>query len=71
MKRVLITGGTSGMGLSAVRLFLEKGWAVMIVGIDEEKGEALRHELEDKGYDRAFFFKCDVTKGSEVKALYN
>jgi len=68
-KRVLITGGTSGMGLSAAGLFLKRGWQVLMAGRDQVKGEALKSRLgqRDRG---AFFFRCDVTRDKEVKALY-
>lgn len=70
MKRVLITGGTSGMGLSATKLFLKKGWKVMVVDINEERGENLIKQLCKEDYGDIYFNKCDVTKDNEVKALY-
>lgn len=71
MKRVLITGGTSGMGLSATKLFLEKGWKVMAVGINQEKGENIIKELRKEGYTEVHFYKCDVTRNNEVKGLFD
>ncbi|MCT4566389.1 MAG: SDR family oxidoreductase [Maledivibacter sp.] len=70
-KRVLITGGTSGMGLSATKLFLQREWRVMVVDINQEKGEKLIEELKEQGFQEVYFCKCDVTKDSEVKALYD
>ena len=43
--RVVITGGTSGMGKSAVKLFLEKGWQVMALDLNEEAGQRLLDEF--------------------------
>ncbi|MCB2294763.1 SDR family oxidoreductase [Clostridium algoriphilum] len=71
MKRVLITGGTSGMGLSATKLFLQKGWRVMVVGLSEERGEVLIKELREEGYNEVYFCKCNVAKDADVKALYD
>lgn len=71
MKRVLITGGTSGMGLSATKLFLEKGWKVIVVDINKEKGNKLIKELKEKGFNEVYFCKCDVSKDEDVKALFN
>lgn len=69
-KRILITGGTSGIGLSAVRLFLEKGWKVMIVSSGQEKGDQLVSELYRKGFRQAYFCACNVAKTDEVERLY-
>lgn len=72
MKRVVITGATSGMGLSATKLFLEKGWAVIGVDISVERGEKLIKTLEDEGYsDRFFFFAGNIAKDEDVKRLYD
>lgn len=71
MKRVLITGGTSGMGLSAVMLFLEKGWRVMAVDINEEKGKNLVEELHTRGFEEIYFCKCNVAVNDDVKKLYS
>lgn len=37
-KSVLITGGTSGIGLAAARLFMNAGASVVIVGRDQNRG---------------------------------
>lgn len=70
MKRVMITGATSGMGLSATKLFLERGWKVLMVDLNAEKGESLVKELSDKKQQNIFFCKCDVSSEEEMKALY-
>ena len=41
----VITGGTSGIGEATVRLFIERGAKVVIVGRSEERGKALEEEL--------------------------
>ncbi|MGM9581309.1 MAG: SDR family NAD(P)-dependent oxidoreductase [Anaerovibrio sp.] len=38
-KVVLITGGTSGIGLAAAALFLQDGWQVAVMGRDAGKGQ--------------------------------
>ena len=38
-KVVLITGGTSGIGLAAAVLFLQDGWQVAVMGRDAGKGQ--------------------------------
>ena len=53
MKRVIVTGGTSGIGKAAAKLFLERGEKVAIIGRDKTKGEAVENEL--KHHDLKFF----------------
>ena len=38
-KVVLITGGTSGIGLAAAALFLQDGWQVAVMGRDAGRGQ--------------------------------
>lgn len=68
--RVVITGGTSGMGKSAVNLFLKKGWTVMIADLNESAGETMIKELKEQGWSDVYFCKCNVAKDEDVKTLY-
>ena len=44
-KRVLITGGTSGMGSAAALAMAEKGASVIITGRDETRGASTVEEI--------------------------
>ncbi len=66
---VLITGGTSGIGLAAARLFLEAGCSVALAGRSEERGEAALASLGDVAAGRAAFFAADVRRASEAHRL--
>lgn len=69
-KTVVITGGTSGIGEAAVRLFVQTGANVVFTGINEEKGNHVSHEVGKLSMaGRALFFKSDVTREDDVKAL--
>ncbi|WP_176599197.1 MULTISPECIES: glucose 1-dehydrogenase [Sphingobium] len=57
-KVAIITGGASGIGAAAVRMFQELGASVTIGDIQEEAGNALAQELGDK----VRFSRLDVTK---------
>lgn len=48
-KKLLVVGGTSGMGLEAARLVMEQGGRVLIVGHRADKSEAARRTLAALG----------------------
>jgi NAD(P)-dependent dehydrogenase (short-subunit alcohol dehydrogenase family) len=48
-KRLLVVGGTSGVGLETARLVLEGGGSVIITGQNASKAEAAREELSAIG----------------------
>jgi dihydroanticapsin dehydrogenase len=66
-KRVIVTGGASGIGEASARRFIEEGAAVAIVDLDEERGGALAAELSSTGL--AIYRRADVTREAEVKAV--
>lgn len=65
----IVTGGSSGLGLSVVQRFAEKGLTVAIVDIAVESGEAQKNRLKAEGYD-VHFFPADVSdqEGARVVA---
>lgn len=47
-KRVLITGGTSGMGLAGARRIIAEGGTTVITGLNDERLASAAQELGDK-----------------------
>lgn len=66
-KRVVVTGGTGGIGHAIVRELLEHGCLVLAVGRSADKGEALLKEIN---HDNLSFYQCDVSKYKEVANLF-
>lgn len=55
-KIVLITGGTSGIGLETARQFIAEGAQVVLTGINQQRLEQARAEFGDK----ALVIACDL-----------
>ena len=67
---VLVTGGSSGIGLEAARQFLEKGCRVAIAGRSEERGQAALHKLQEEfGAEAAGFVRGDVRMVADCKRI--
>ncbi|WP_062996748.1 SDR family NAD(P)-dependent oxidoreductase [Nocardia mikamii] len=67
-RSVIVTGGASGIGEAAARLFAENGAKVTIADVTTEAGEALAKQLTSEGYT-AQFVTTDVTNEQQVKAM--
>lgn len=68
-KGILITGGTSGIGLASALLFLERGGRVVLAGRSSARGEKALASLPSDLRDRASFLPVDVTQGEECRRL--
>ena len=66
----VITGGASGIGAAAARLFVGEGARVVLGDLAQGAGEALAQELNGlAGAPVARFLRSDVTQLQEVEAL--
>jgi NAD(P)-dependent dehydrogenase (short-subunit alcohol dehydrogenase family) len=63
-KVAIITGGVSGMGLEAVRVFIREGASVVVADIQEQKGRALEAEYEAQ----LKFSLCDICNEADIKS---
>jgi NADP-dependent 3-hydroxy acid dehydrogenase YdfG len=64
-KVAVITGGESGIGLAAARLFVAEGRAVHLIGIDEPR---LTAAVEELGEERASASSADVAEEDAVSS---
>lgn len=63
-KKVVVTGGASGIGAATAARFLEEGSEVVVLDLDREAGEKLSAELPGL----AGFVACDVSDQDQVQA---
>lgn len=66
-KKLLVIGGTSGIGLETARLILKEGGQVVIVGQRMEKAENARAELSALG--RVDVLTVDITSEESIQVL--
>jgi NAD(P)-dependent dehydrogenase (short-subunit alcohol dehydrogenase family) len=61
--RVLVTGGTSGIGLGIARAFVEAGAGVTVTGTRDAAGE---YEVDLDGFD---YRQCRLTEHAQIEAV--
>jgi meso-butanediol dehydrogenase / (S,S)-butanediol dehydrogenase / diacetyl reductase len=66
-KRVLITGGASGIGAATAKRFLEEGSAVVVLDRDAQARDRIRHELPGL----AGTVDADVSNLKQVQAAFD
>ncbi len=66
-KVAIVSGGATGCGAAAVRLFAAEGAAVGIIDRNVEGGQALAYEMVQAGH-RAVFASADVSRKDQVEA---
>jgi len=65
-KRVLITGGASGIGQATALLLAREGAAVAVADLDETGGQAVVQTIVNEG-GQAIFVHCDVTQAADCQ----
>ena len=66
-KRILISGGTSGIGLTAAKLFLSAGAKVALLGRSAQRGETALQELGEN--EQAIFVQGDVSRRADCQRV--
>lgn len=70
-KVVVITGGTSGIGLAVATLFLKEGAKVILAARNEKRGRAVCSQLAEEVSPACSFIPCDVSSQEQVRDLFD
>jgi len=68
-RRVLITGGATGIGEAFVLGFAEQGAKVAFFDIQDQAGEALVARAKAAGYQEPIYRHCDLTEIESAQAM--
>jgi NAD(P)-dependent dehydrogenase (short-subunit alcohol dehydrogenase family) len=67
-KVALITGGASGMGMVASRLFVSEGAKVVLTDVSDEAGEGVAESIRAEGGE-ATYVHADVSREADARAM--
>jgi NAD(P)-dependent dehydrogenase (short-subunit alcohol dehydrogenase family) len=71
-KRIIVTGGASGIGASTVKAYAREGAHVASLDVTQEAGQKIVEQanahanVQGQGGGRATFYRCDIAKPDEV-----
>jgi NAD(P)-dependent dehydrogenase (short-subunit alcohol dehydrogenase family) len=68
-KVVVITGGSKGIGLGCVEVFVSAGARVVFCSRNEAEGQQIAAGLNQRGRGQAWFIACDVSRVADVQRL--
>ncbi|MDX5481156.1 MAG: SDR family NAD(P)-dependent oxidoreductase, partial [Hymenobacteraceae bacterium] len=68
MKNLIITGGTSGIGLGLARAFAAQGYNLLINGL-EKNGEEIAAELAQEHDVRVLFSPANMMQPEEIREM--
>lgn len=68
-KTALVIASSQGLGKAIAAQLVNEGANVMLTSRDEEKLLKVKEQLQQEGKGNVSFFRCDITKPGDIKAL--
>ncbi|MEO8858619.1 MAG: SDR family oxidoreductase [Burkholderiaceae bacterium] len=65
-RRVVVTGGASGIGAAMVAAFVRQGAQVAFVDVAQQEGQTLVRQLADGARHRPLFLPCDLRDADTI-----
>ena len=69
-KKIIVTGGSRGIGESVVRAYTSEGADVASLDLADELGVAVAQEASRCGPGKATFHSCDVRDRDQVEKVF-
>jgi NAD(P)-dependent dehydrogenase (short-subunit alcohol dehydrogenase family) len=69
-KKVIVTGGSQGMGYSTVQAFVAEGATVALMDIKDDLGQKAAELANSQGPGSAKFYHANVSNRSEVESAF-
>lgn len=70
-KRIIVTGGASGIGASTVRAYVREGAIVSSLDISDALGKKVVEEANALGVGKATYYHCNIANHEEVFSVFN
>ena len=68
-KVTIVTGGSKGIGLGCVRVFVQEGSRVVFCSRNEREGRTVEAEVNHAGPGSAHFVRADMSRVEDIKRL--
>jgi short-subunit dehydrogenase len=71
MKNCLITGGTSGLGIELVKVFIKNNYFVHIIGKNRKKFDIFMQNIDVELKKKVFFYEIDLSEIQNIKNSFD
>lgn len=65
-KRIIVTGGSQGIGEAAVRAYVKEGARVFLLDVNDDLGAQVARQATAEGPGSASYLRCDIANRAEV-----